>query len=160
MLVAARSPLQQCFEAAHDSEFLRLTAVTTDLKNTDARFECWQFNKPFQQYPTVGKAIALADLSNITYVILPPRSREGLHHPPAPMLFVLVSGMARVTLPSTNDKEGIFISQDQNQVIVANDIRGLGHNTEYPLDMETVALQLPFQDGRLPDYRMLHTGAC
>ena len=80
-------------------EYLSLTAVTSDAKNTDARIECWQFADPFENYPTVGKKLPLADLSNITYLVIPPSSEEGLHHPPSPMLFVLVSGMAHVTLP-------------------------------------------------------------
>jgi len=76
------------------------------------------------------------------------------------MLFVLVSGMAHVSLPSTNDKEGIWISNEENQVIIANDMYGVGHNTEYPLDIETVALQLPFKDGILPAYQVLRSGPC
>ena len=143
-----------------DHELLQLTAVTSDAASPDARFECWQFAELFHQYPTVGKSLPLADLANITYVVLPPRSREGLHHPPSAMLFVLVSGMARVTLPSTNDEEGIWITQTQNQVIVANDLDGIGHNTEYSLDVETVALQLTFRDGKLPEHTVLHRRAC
>lgn len=141
-----------------DDQYLKLPAVTSDANNTDARIECWQFTKPFDQYPTVGRALALADLSNITYVVLPPRSKEGLHHPPAPMLFVLVSGIAHVTLPAGKDE--LWIRQIVNQVIVANDIHGIGHNTEYPSDQETVALQLPFKDGIVPEHLVLHSGAC
>jgi hypothetical protein len=47
-----------------------------------ARIECWQFTTPFSQYPTVNMAIPLADLSNATYVVMPPRSSEGIHNPP------------------------------------------------------------------------------
>ena len=152
-------PLKGALRAEND-EYLSLTAVTSDKCSADARFECWQFERSFQTYPTVGRSVPLADLSNITYVVLPPKSKEGLHRPPSPMLFVLVSGMAHVSLPSTNDKEGIWISNAENQVIIANDMYGVGHNTEYPLDIETVALQLPFKDGVLPAYQVLHSGPC
>jgi hypothetical protein len=96
-----------------------------------------------QSLPDSGRALPLAELSNITYVVLPAGSDEGLHHPPSPMLFVLVSGMAHVTLPSSDDD--LWITEWGNQVIVANDIHGVGHYTAYPLDRETVALQLPFK---------------
>ena len=145
---------------ATDDEHLSMTALTSDESSPDARFECWQFMQSFHTYPTVGRSVPLADLSNITYVVLPPKSKEGLHRPPSPMLFVLVSGMAHVSLPSTNDKEGIWISNEENQVIIANDMYGVGHNTEYPLDIETVALQLPFKDGILPAYQVLRSGPC
>ena len=150
--------MQQVIGDSGAGEFLSMSAVTSDPDNIAARIECWQFRKSFRTYPTVGKALPLADLSNITYVVLPPESKEGLHHPPAPMLFVLVTGMAHVTLP---DGDGdLWIKEGGEQVIVANDIHGIGHNTEYPLERPTVALQLPFKDGILPKYEVLHAGPC
>ena len=66
---------------------LRVTAVISDDNDTRARFECWEMATPFSTYPTVGDAITgLADVTNISYVILPARSEEGLHKPPHPML--------------------------------------------------------------------------
>jgi hypothetical protein len=157
VMVAALAQLQAPLTPNQETNgYLSLTAVTSDADSPDARIECWQFSNPFSQYPTVGKALPLADVSNITYVVLPAKSEEGLHHPPSPMLFVLVSGMAHVTLPSSEDD--MWIKEWENQVIVANDVHGVGHNTEYPMDRETVALQLPFM--RMPDYTVLHGGAC
>jgi hypothetical protein len=141
-----------------DDTFLSLTAVTSDEHDTKARIECWQFKQPFIKYPTVGKALHLADLSNVTYVVLPPYSKEGLHHPPAPMLFVLVTGAAHVTIPDSSDE--LWITEQGDQVVIANDIHGIGHDTEYPLNRDTVALQLPFKDAKVPEYRMLHMGSC
>lgn len=138
---------------------LALTAVTSEPDRPDARIECWQLLNPFTPYPTLGRAVKpLADLSNITYVVIPPRSTENLHHPPSPMLFVLLSGMAHVTLPYGDDD--LWIQEGENQVVIANDMDGVGHNTSYPLDRLTVALQLPFKDGKLPDHTVLHVGAC
>ncbi|RVX73171.1 hypothetical protein B0A52_02298 [Exophiala mesophila] len=51
-----------------------------------AEIQCWRLlNSIFHTYPTVGKAAFLGDVSNLTYVVLPPRSGEGWHRPPAPM---------------------------------------------------------------------------
>lgn len=75
-------------------------------------------------------------------------------------LFVLLSGIAHVTLPSKPDDEGLWIMQSANSVIVAVDTEGPGHVTEYPADVESVALQIPFEGGRIPEYEVLHEGVC
>ena len=64
---------------------LTLTALLSD-DNGKAFFQCWQMSTPFIEYPTVGSAVpTFAQVSNMTYVVLPPRSDEGLHKPPFPM---------------------------------------------------------------------------
>ena len=63
---------------------LNITAVV-DAEDGFAEFECWQLTAPFNTYPTVGTALSLGDVSNMTYVVLPPRSEEGIHRPPHPM---------------------------------------------------------------------------
>jgi hypothetical protein len=67
--------------ASNVSKYLTATAIVSDA-NGDARIQCWEFAMPFAQYPTVGMALQLANTSNLTYVVLPPRSKEGLHKPP------------------------------------------------------------------------------
>ena len=66
------------------NHYLTATAVVSDISG-NARIQCWQFASPFSAYPTVGIALHLGQVSNITYVVLPPRSGEGLHKPPHPM---------------------------------------------------------------------------
>jgi hypothetical protein len=63
------------------SKHLTATAVVSD-SSGKARIQCWEFAMPFVEYPTVGMALQLANTSNLTYVVLPPRSKEGLHKPP------------------------------------------------------------------------------
>ena len=72
--------------------------------------------------------------------------------------FVLLSGLAHVTLPDCSDEAWIF--EGRNNLIVAADTTGIGHYTAYPSDVETVALQIPFADGMIPTYRILRKGAC
>lgn len=139
-------------------DLLRLTAILSD-EQDKARIECWQFDdSPFSEYPTVGKAMLLAKVSNITYVVLPPNSKEGIHRPPHPMLFVLVSGMAHVTLPDSPDD--LWITEGKDNVIIAADTRGIGHYTDYPSNKETIALQIPFKSGEVPKHSVLGQGAC
>ena len=45
-------------------------------------------------------------------------------------------------------------------LIVANDVTGEGHITEYPMDKPSVALQIPVSDGKPPAHRVLHEGPC
>ena len=75
-------PLQiSSLSALSKHSFLTATAIVSD-PNGDARIQCWEFAAPFVAYPTVGMALQLANTSNLTYVVLPPRSKEGLHKPP------------------------------------------------------------------------------
>jgi hypothetical protein len=74
--------------------YLHLTAVVSDEKDGHAKFECWQISTPFASYPTVGDSISgLADVTNVSYVVLPPKSGEGIHKPPHPMLVKYHSSM-------------------------------------------------------------------
>ncbi|KAJ6437368.1 Endonuclease/exonuclease/phosphatase [Purpureocillium lavendulum] len=124
-----------------------------------AGFECWEMATPFKQYPTTGQAISgLAHVSNVSYVVLPPRSNEGIHKPPHPMFFALLSGQAHITLPRGKDE--LWVTAGVDGLIVANDVTGEGHVTEYPLDKPSVALQIPFRDGKTPPHRVVHEGPC
>jgi hypothetical protein len=73
-------------------------------------------------------------------------------------LFVVLSGLVHVTLPGSS--YDAWIMEGVNPVLVAADLTGSGHTTEYPSNKETVALQLPFLDGKAPEHEVLHRGAC
>ena len=78
-------------------------------------------------------------------------------HPPL-RFFVLLSGLAHVTLPDGSDEA--WIVEGVNGLIVAADTMGVGHHTAYPSDKETVALQIPFAAGVVPRHEVLKQGAC
>lgn len=75
-----------CFVAAavRCTPYLTASAVISEPDGI-ARIECWQFGAPLHTYPTVGAALTVANTTNVTYVVLPPRSSEGIHKPPHPM---------------------------------------------------------------------------
>ncbi|KAH0844917.1 hypothetical protein AYO21_04157 [Fonsecaea monophora] len=82
------------------NETLYITALTNYADPPYlARLQCWALTTRFTVYPTVGRALALGDVDNATYVVLPPRSGEGWHRPPHAMFFVLLSGVAQVYVP-------------------------------------------------------------
>ncbi|KAF7197814.1 hypothetical protein HII31_00903 [Pseudocercospora fuligena] len=140
------------------SEHLLLTALLSDAEGR-LRFECWQMAE-FVKYPTVGMAVpGGSEVTNLSYVVLPPQSSEGYHRPPHPMFFVLLSGQAHVTIPEHSDDE-LWISEGKNNLMIAADTIGNGHVTEYPSDVSTHALQIPFKEGRLPEHTVLHPGVC
>jgi hypothetical protein len=63
-----------------------------------------------------------------------------------------------VTFPF-NDEE-LWIREGAEGLIVANDVNGVGHFTEYPGEKETVALQVLFKDGIVPTHKVVGSGAC
>lgn len=117
---------------------------------------------PFTPYPTVGSGVpGLAAVANVSYVVLPAQASEGLHKPPHPMFFTLLSGLAHVTLPGAGaDDDGLWIEPGVHGLMVAADTVGDGHFTEYPSDSKSVALQIPFADGVLPAHRVVKNGTC
>ena len=71
---------------------------------------------------------------------------------------MLLSGLAHVTLLEGDDE--LWIMEGVNGLMVAADIYGDGHFTEYPSDKPTVALQIPFEGGRMPKHRVVRDATC
>lgn len=158
---ADQSPLSNPDHSTSRAKRLRVSAVVnTDHYPHDAKIECWELEAPFSKYPTVGEALSLGNVTNMTYVTLPPKSKEDLHHPPHDMFFILLSGVAHVRLPADPESEGLWIREGINPLIVATDTMGKGHYTDYPGEKQAVALQVPFKDGAVPQHVVVGEGAC
>jgi len=71
-------------------------------------------------------------------------------------LFILLSGVARIREPYSFHEFWIR----PGGLIVAADIESDGHYTFYPSDVESVALQIPFNNGTLPEHDVLWQGPC
>lgn len=70
--------------------------------------------------------------------------------------------MAYITLPS-DPTTSAYVSGGQFGIIFASDtaaVSGSGHNTKYPGTTETVAIQVPTEDGKIPAHSVLHAGPC
>ena len=72
--------------------------------------------------------------------------------------FVLLSGLAKVSLPYGDDE--LWIMEGVNGLMIAADTKGDGHVTEYPSDKPSVALQIPFAGGRMPKHLVVGKGVC
>lgn len=76
---------------------------------------------------------------------------------------MLLSGLAHVTFPDTqenDDENELWIVPGVNGLIIAADTVGDGHVTRYPADIPSVALQIPFTDGKPPEHRVVSDGIC
>lgn len=73
-------------------------------------------------------------------------------------LVVFLSGVAHVTLP--HGPGDAFIVGGAEGIIAAVDTTGTGHNTSYPSNMQTIALQIPFTDGIIPQHVVVNEGPC
>ena len=74
---------------------------------------------------------------------------------------MFAAGLAHITLPRSSDEAwvsggvyGLLFAADTAEVSID------GHKTEYPSSLQTVALQIPTQDGKIPPHKVLHSGPC
>ncbi|KAI1075668.1 hypothetical protein F5B20DRAFT_573296 [Whalleya microplaca] len=143
---------------------LNVTAVTAD--KGSSILECWQLDVPFSPSTYVGisgSATAyLGSLANITYTVVPPHYDGELHNAPFKQWVVFISGLAYLTLPD-DETTGAYISGGGHGVIFAADTADVslkGHLTQFPGVTETVLLQIPVKDGKIPAHSLLHSGPC
>ncbi|KAF2649966.1 hypothetical protein K491DRAFT_697685 [Lophiostoma macrostomum CBS 122681] len=144
--------------------YFNVTAISaSEGKST---IECWQFLEPIVQATDAGIAGTaiqrLGDVSNTTSLVaLPPKFDGGKHRAPAAQLVVFLSGLARVTIPDSEDEA--WIQGGKNGIIIAADTADVsdeGHITQYPSNETTTALQIPFKDGKIPAHKVLYKGPC
>ncbi|THG93102.1 hypothetical protein EW026_g8040 [Hermanssonia centrifuga] len=141
--------------------FFEATAIVPDIHGNSA-LECWRLSTAFTASTGAGTVGAstmnINDLANATYTVLPPRFEGGVHNSPHPQLVVFLSGVVHVTLPhGTGDA---WVVGGIDGLIFAVDSVGTGHNTSYPSNSETRALQIPFTDGVIPPHTVVNSGAC
>ncbi|KAI0121012.1 hypothetical protein BJ170DRAFT_645973 [Xylariales sp. AK1849] len=143
---------------------LNVTAIATN--NGGSTLECWQLGSPFTQSSqagTSGTAFALlSEVANVSYVVIPPNFDGGLHNAPYHQWVVFISGLAYITLPEDSSTSA-YISGGEFGLIFAADTADFsrqGHRTQYPGITETIALQIPTKDGRVPAREVLHGGPC
>ncbi|KAL8420988.1 hypothetical protein RB596_001963 [Gaeumannomyces avenae] len=152
---------------------LNITAISA--ASNASTLECWQFGPlAVVSAPGVSGAAPLLLLggaaSSVSYTVFPANTTGGPHNAPRLQLVVFLSGLARITLPSSsaggNGTAASFVVRGgRNGIIVAADTRdvsGPGHTTDYPGDEPTVVLQMPIAAGRLGfgRYSVLHEGPC
>ncbi|KAI0755397.1 hypothetical protein BC629DRAFT_1296874 [Irpex lacteus] len=161
VLLASLPSVLSAASGHSNGTYLELTTLVT--KNNASAFECWRLASPFATSTgagTAGAATLLIDnLANATYTVIPPRFEGGVHNAPHAQLVTFLSGVIHITLP-TDPTASAYLVGGIDGTILALDTTGSGHNTSYPSNTETRALQIAFEGGRVPDHVKLHNGPC
>ncbi|KAI8948667.1 hypothetical protein F4801DRAFT_441893 [Xylaria longipes] len=145
---------------------LKLNVTAIGARDGLSTLECWQMDQPFDtstQPGTSGSAQAqLGNVSTLSYSILPSNFDGGLHNAPQNQWVVFLSGLAYITVPG-DESTSVFVTGGQFGLIFAadtNDVSKEGHRTQYPGITETIALQIPTADGKVPKHNLVHEGPC
>ncbi|KAK4627360.1 hypothetical protein CLAFUW4_04167 [Fulvia fulva] len=149
---------------------LNITAL--DAIDGSSILQCWQLD-PFTVSSTPG---TVGEASNVSYTVIPPRTNAGLHVAPAAQFVVFLSGLIHLTLPNSTDeawvvggKYGMILAGDTADVlgiggnVLTIDLCVLGtfgHNTEYPGNEATVAVQVPLAPGMKLNHTVLQEVGC
>lgn len=97
----------------------------------------------------------------MSYTVIPPRTNAGLHVAPAAQFVVFLSGLIHLTLPNSTDEA--WVVGGKYGMILAGDTAGkstFGHNTEYPGNEATVAVQVPLAPGMKLNHTVLQEVGC
>ncbi|KAI2630909.1 hypothetical protein GGR54DRAFT_176218 [Hypoxylon sp. NC1633] len=145
---------------------LQLNVTAIGARDGASTIECWQLEQPFDistDPGTSGSAVAmLSSAANMSYTVLPSNYDGGLHNGPHKQWVVFTTGLAYITLPDDNSTSAYVTGGQFGLLFVADtaDVSQKGHRTQYPGITETVALQIPTCDGRIPEHTVLHMGPC
>ncbi|KAI0398740.1 hypothetical protein F4802DRAFT_592232 [Xylaria palmicola] len=145
---------------------LKLNVTAIGAHHGSSTLECWETDQPFDvssEPGTSGSAQAqLGGVSTLSYSVLPSNFDGGIHNAPRNQWVVFMSGLAYITLPD-DAATSAYVAGGQFGLIFAadtSDVSTKGHRTQYPGVTETVALQIPTADGKVPKHKVLHMGAC
>lgn len=171
------------------SSFGTLNVTTLAASNGSSTLECWSLDSGFtsssQAGTTGAEILQLGNLANASYSVIPAQFAAGLHNAPnvqyvylsllppfgpeegklnavSPRRWVVfLAGEAHITLPNGTDEAWVLGGRDG--MILAVDTSAVstyGHNTTYPSNETTIALQIPIEGGLVPNHTVVHTGPC
>ncbi|KAG8163183.1 hypothetical protein KVR01_007661 [Diaporthe batatas] len=144
---------------------LNITAIGT-YKNA-SRFECWELDQPFTSSNQSGlvnsRTKFLGDVSKLSMNVVPSGFDGGFHPAPTNQWVVLVGGLGVITLPD-NSSTTLTTAGGEFGVLFATDTADLteeGHGGFFPGPTESIVLQIPTKDNKIPKHRMLkHNEPC
>jgi hypothetical protein len=172
-----------------NATYLTAPALITTPQNTTT-IQCWRLTAPFTRSARPGiigaQTLSVANVTDISYIITPPRFDGGLHNAPVAQyvhfslphhclpifafrgekekpdnnrIVHVLSGLAHITLPQDEAKE-LWLVGGKGALLIAADTSGMGHVTVYPSDQETVTFVTPFEGGRVPEHEVVNEGPC
>ena len=89
---------------------------------------------------------------------LPTTSRSSMRTDNHRRILVWIAGEGNFTLPYSDDYAEV--KPNKNGVVIATDVTGTGHRTNFPSDKWTESIELPLPYGELPEHTVLHEGVC
>ena len=141
------------------------TAISAD-SSRQSVIECWQTLSPFIPIPNQNVLItAFNTTSTVAYAVFPPHGDAGLHNAMNPQWIVVLSGLARVSIPSPNSNTSYVQSVDigPGQIALATDTANVsikGHESTWPTGQPTTSLMLNADFSQIPLHKVLHRGGC
>ncbi|KAK2759566.1 small secreted protein [Colletotrichum kahawae] len=139
---------------------LNVTAIGT--YNNASRFECWELDEAFRSSTQSGlvdtRTTILGDVSKMSYNVVPAGFDSGFHPAPTNQWVVLVGGLGVITLPD-NSSTTLTTKGGEFGLLFATDTADLteeGHGSIFPGATESIVLQIPTKDNKIPKHRVLY----
>ncbi|KAI2465657.1 hypothetical protein F4781DRAFT_16416 [Annulohypoxylon bovei var. microspora] len=127
--------------------------------------QCWQLDNAFTSKTVLNRSsIYSADLggvANLSYTFIPPNYDQGVHSAPFNQWVIFIKGIGLITVP--NDNTTAYVAPGETGIIFASDTPDLtsdGHRSQYLGVTESIIMQVPAQDNKVPAHSVLHSGAC
>ncbi|KAH8885831.1 hypothetical protein GQ53DRAFT_728421 [Thozetella sp. PMI_491] len=143
----------------------RLNVTAINAYHGVSVFECWQLYGPFSVSTQPGlqgsTMLQLGDVSNITYNVVSAGLDGGWHNAPHPQWVFAMAGSAYITVPGSS--QGLYITGGAFGILFAADTADIsknGHRSQYVGVDDTVVIQVPTSDGKIPEHTILHYGIC
>ncbi|KAK1139335.1 hypothetical protein N8T08_001106 [Aspergillus melleus] len=147
--------------AASTNSTLNITVIGAH--NNQSTLECWALAPGFAHSTQPGTEQNMLQAmgpaaGNVSYMVIHPRTDNGLHNAPSAQWVIFLSGLAHIALPHSHEEA--YIRGGKYGAILALDTpdKSDGHLTDYPSDEETVAVEVPL--AKVPGHRVLHGGGC
>ncbi|KAI4270963.1 MAG: hypothetical protein L6R38_006966 [Xanthoria sp. 2 TBL-2021] len=143
--------------------YLNVTAISA--KNGASTIECWRLAAPFKASSEAGVSGAsfaqLGKAGSASYALIPAKFGGGLYNAPTVQYVAFLSGTAVVSVPDS--RRSVTIKGGRDGLIIAvdtADVSKLGYNTKYPSEEQTIGIQIPTADGKVPAHTVLYLGPC
>ncbi|KAK7699520.1 hypothetical protein SLS64_011658 [Diaporthe eres] len=140
----------------------KLNVTVLGTANDQSRFECWELAASFTSSTQPGvvgtHTTKLGDVSNITYNVAPAGYDSEVHTAPFFQWVLLLSGLGVITLPYDNSTEVVLTPGEAALMFVADtaEFSKEGHGSYFPGVTETVFLQIPAKDNKVPDHSVVY----
>ncbi|KAI1092321.1 hypothetical protein F5B19DRAFT_492563 [Rostrohypoxylon terebratum] len=133
--------------------------------NGHSTIQCWQLDNAFTSHNVLNRSsIYSADLggvANLSYTFIPPNYDQGIHSAPYNQWVIFIKGIGLITVP--NDNTTAYVAPGETGIVFASDTPDVttdGHRSQYLGVTESIIMQVPALDNKVPAHTVLHSGGC